>query len=294
MKTTRFGFNSNVSLKHKIVGGVLLFFAVCYWIGVIALFSGNNTLSDDFVAMILFIFIAIALSSFAILFLSGIMARLRPRPFGHWILGIVFSILAFACWGSITATEDRTDFTLVMLTIMGILFTILSILYLSGIMARIKHAKEHKKPEKHNSNNENTLAFENIDYIDEALISVDYMEGYDFEYFCADLLRANGFAEVSVTQSSGDQGVDILATKDFVKYAIQCKNYSSHLGNTPIQEVNAGKIFYHCHVAVVITNSTFTSGAIELAKATGVLLWDRTMLANLIKNAKHYQRFDFR
>lgn len=294
MKTTRFGFNSNISLKHKIVGGVLLFFAVCYWIGVIALFSGNNTLRDDFVAMILFIFIAIAFSSFAILFLSGIMARLRPRPFWHWILGIVFSIWAFACWGSITAIEDRTDFTLVMLTIMGIVFTILSILYLSGIMARIKHAKEHKNQEKHNSNNENTLAFENIDYIDEALFSVDCMEGYDFEYFCADLLRANGFAEVSVTQSSGDQGVDILATKDFVKYAIQCKNYSSHLGNSPIQEVNAGKTFYHCHVAVVITNSTFTSGAIELAKATGVLLWDRTMLANLIKNAKHCQRFEFR
>ena len=114
------------------------------------------------------------------------------------------------------------------------------------------------------------------------IASIDGMEGHDFEYFCADLLRRNGFSEVSVTKGSGDQGVDVLATKGGIKYAVQCKNYASPLSNTPIQEANAGKTFYNCHVGVVMTNSTFTTGAKSLAQATGVLLWDRAVLQTMI------------
>ena len=116
--------------------------------------------------------------------------------------------------------------------------------------------------------------------------SIDGMGGHDFEYFCADLLRKNGFFEVSVTKGSGDQGVDVLATKDGIKYAIQCKNYVSALGNTPVQEVHAGKTFYSCHVGVVMTNSTFTPGAKTLAQATGVLLWDRATLQKMMEDAE--------
>lgn len=116
----------------------------------------------------------------------------------------------------------------------------------------------------------------------DAVSEVDGMDGHEFEYFCADLLRKDGFSEVSVTKGSGDQGVDILATKGGIRYAIQCKNYASALGNTPVQEVNAGKTFYNCHVGVVMTNSTFTAGAKTLAQATGVLLWDRAVLQKLM------------
>ena len=112
---------------------------------------------------------------------------------------------------------------------------------------------------------------------------VDGMEGHEFEYFCADLLRRHGFVNVSVTPGSGDQGVDVLAEKEGVKYAVQCKNYASPLSNTPVQEVNAGKTFYRCHVGVVMTNSTFTPGAMELAEATGVLLWGRDVVQDMMK-----------
>lgn len=114
------------------------------------------------------------------------------------------------------------------------------------------------------------------------LVAVDAMEGIEFENFCVSLLGNWGFIDLKTTKSSGDQGVDIIGTKQGVKYAIQCKRYSSPLGNAPIQEVNAGRIFYDCHVAAVMTNSTFTSGAKELAEKTGVLLWDRSVLSTLI------------
>lgn len=104
--------------------------------------------------------------------------------------------------------------------------------------------------------------------------SIWQMNGYDFEQFCSELLRKNGFTDVDVTPKSSDQGVDILAVKDGVRYAIQCKYYSSSVGNSSVQEVHAGKMFYNCHVGVVMTNSEFSPGAISLATATGVLLWD--------------------
>ena len=119
-------------------------------------------------------------------------------------------------------------------------------------------------------------------YIITSTANVDLMEGHEFEYFCAELLERCGFEEVQVTRGSGDQGVDILAKKEDIRYAIQCKNYSTPLGNTPVQEVYAGKTFYRCHVGVVMTNSTFTKGAVELADSVGVILWDKDRLDKMM------------
>lgn len=112
----------------------------------------------------------------------------------------------------------------------------------------------------------------------------DYMEGHDFERFCAQLLEANGFYNVNVTPGSNDQGIDILAEKQSVKYAIQCKRYSSDVGNKAVQEVFAGKSYYNCHVGVVLTNRYFTQSAKELAEKTQIFLWNRDVLNALCEN----------
>lgn len=116
--------------------------------------------------------------------------------------------------------------------------------------------------------------------------SIDDMDGFEFEHFCAKVLRFNGFFDVEVTPSSGDQGIDIIATKNLIKYGFQCKCYSEPVGNKAIQEAFTGKKFYGCHLAVVLTNSRFTSAAEDLAEKIGVVLWDRDMLLELVKNTK--------
>ncbi len=113
----------------------------------------------------------------------------------------------------------------------------------------------------------------------------DLMEGHEFEYFCAELLRKNGYQNVSVTQGSGDQGIDIIAYRDGIKYGVQCKCYSSDIGNKAVQEVFAGKSYYECHIGVVLTNQYFTRAAIDLAQKNGIVLWDRNKLLELISNA---------
>lgn len=115
-----------------------------------------------------------------------------------------------------------------------------------------------------------------------SMADIDAMSGIEFESFVGDLLKSLGYSGVEVTKSSGDQGVDVIASKDGTKYAIQCKNYSSPLNNKPIQEVTTGKAVYGCDVGVVLTNSTFNQHAVEAANATGTLLWDRQILQKML------------
>ena len=117
------------------------------------------------------------------------------------------------------------------------------------------------------------------------LNSFDYMDGRNFEYFCADLLKKNSFYNVEVTQGSGDHGIDILAEKDDITYAIQCKCYSKDIGNSAVQQAHTGKSLYKKDIAVVLTNRNFTTQAQEEAKALGVKLWNRDKLLSFIDNS---------
>lgn len=112
---------------------------------------------------------------------------------------------------------------------------------------------------------------------------VDQLDGLEFEEYVRKLLIKLGYTNVEKTKASGDFGIDILAEKDNVSYAIQCKLYTGKLGNACVQEAYAGKKYYNKNLAVVITNSTFTSGAQELAKETSVVLWDRNVLEGMLK-----------
>ena len=112
---------------------------------------------------------------------------------------------------------------------------------------------------------------------------IDIMEGHDFEFFCAELLKKRGFLEVEVTKGSGDYGIDILAEKDGVTYAIQCKCYAAPVGVKAVQEAYAGRDYYDRMVGAVLTNQYFTAPAVEAAKKLKILLWDRGYLESMME-----------
>ena len=112
---------------------------------------------------------------------------------------------------------------------------------------------------------------------------LDEIEGHDFEYYCAELLKKRGFVDVTVTKGSGDYGVDVLAEKDGVTYGIQCKAYATPVGVKAVQEAYAGKEYYDRMVGAVLTNQYFTKPAVEAAKKLKILLWDRGYLDSMIE-----------
>ena len=87
------------------------------------------------------------------------------------------------------------------------------------------------------------------------------------------MLKNRGFKNIQVTQKSGDYGVDITAYSHHHKYAIQCKYYTSPVGISAVQQVYSGRKKYNCDRAAVLTNSTFTPAAKDLAKSNQVDLW---------------------
>ena len=116
--------------------------------------------------------------------------------------------------------------------------------------------------------------------------NVNDLEGHDFEEFCADLLFQHGFSKVEVTKGSGDFGADILAEKDMVTYAIQCKVYSAPVGVKAVQEANAGRDYYDRMVGAVLTNQYFTAPAKEAASKLKIILWDGDYLQKLIDSSE--------
>lgn len=98
------------------------------------------------------------------------------------------------------------------------------------------------------------------------------MDGPGYERFVMQQLRKRGFHKVEHTGSTGDYGVDIVATRHGVRYAIQCKYYSRTVSGEAVQQVVTGMGMYDCDRAVVVTNSRLTEGAKKLAKINRVLI----------------------
>ncbi len=112
---------------------------------------------------------------------------------------------------------------------------------------------------------------------------VDGMTPTEFEHFCADILRKSGW-QASVTQASGDQGIDVVATRNQIKLVLQCKKYSQPVGNTAVQEVIAGKLFYLADIAAVVTNASYTTSANHLANTVDVSLLHYSQLASFAES----------
>ena len=114
---------------------------------------------------------------------------------------------------------------------------------------------------------------------------LDDLSGKDFERFCARVLKKRGYSNLVFTPASNDYGVDIIAESMMVKLAIQCKRSKNNIGNKAVQEALSGKVYYGCDAAIVVTNRYFTNQAIQTAKATNVILWDRTVLLKMMQEA---------
>lgn len=116
-----------------------------------------------------------------------------------------------------------------------------------------------------------------ISYQKKTITDIDLMSGNEFEEFLREYFIGLGY-RCRLTKATGDQGIDLVASKDDTVIAIQAKCYSGTVGNHAIMEAVAGTKYYKATRTMVITNSTFTKSAIELAKANNVILWDRKIL----------------
>jgi len=109
-----------------------------------------------------------------------------------------------------------------------------------------------------------------------------YKKGIKFENHCMEILKQNGW-EVKETPSTGDQGVDLIASIDGLRICIQCKDHEKAIGNKAVQEISAGKLFWKGTHAILVSKSGFTKSAQQLAKSNKVVLINEYQLKDLEK-----------
>lgn len=104
---------------------------------------------------------------------------------------------------------------------------------------------------------------------------LQHLDGYDFEVVVAVLFLKMGYT-VQLTPPRGDQGADLIVTDaDSERIAVQAKNTRYPVGNDALQEVLGGMSYYNCKRGIVVTTSSFTTAANQLASShAGISLWD--------------------
>ena len=116
---------------------------------------------------------------------------------------------------------------------------------------------------------------------------LDIMNGIQFEHFLQSLFARLGYA-AEATRASGDFGFDVLLVekKTSKRIAVQAKHYSNSVGLSAVQEVHTGITFYWAAEGWVVTNSTFTPAARNLAKIAHIMLIDGVKLRQIIASAE--------
>ncbi|MDH2290003.1 restriction endonuclease [Cobetia sp. 10Alg 146] len=112
--------------------------------------------------------------------------------------------------------------------------------------------------------------------------------GLEYEaYMHARIERETPF-DVELTKSSGDHGADLVIRKLGYSAVVQLKLYSTPVGNKAVQEAYTAKQHYHVGHAFVVTNSSYTRAAYEVAETTGVMLFQDEEFIKYLKSDFFY------
>jgi restriction system protein len=114
---------------------------------------------------------------------------------------------------------------------------------------------------------------------------VDQMTGLQFEQCVAGLLKAQGYHRIRLTEQF-DYGVDITAEKDGIHWGIQVKRNSGLVGANAVRQAVTALNIYGCDRAMVITNSSYSYVATELAVSNGCVLIGRDTLTKWVARGR--------
>jgi restriction system protein len=114
---------------------------------------------------------------------------------------------------------------------------------------------------------------------------VDDMSGMIFEEFLMEHFKHLGYTGY-LTPRTENYGADLVLQKDEIKTVVQAKRWKSNVGTDAIQQVIEAVKQYGANKGLVVTNSSFTESAYELANFKGIELWDRKKLIQIMDESK--------
>lgn len=118
------------------------------------------------------------------------------------------------------------------------------------------------------------------------LSGVDVMDGFVFEKYVEQLLKNQGFSNVRLTEKY-DLGIDAIADKDGERWGIQIKRNRGKTKAESVRQAVTALSHYRCTRAMVVSNSSFTGAAQQLATSNKCVLIDRQQLGEWIVAYQH-------
>lgn len=92
----------------------------------------------------------------------------------------------------------------------------------------------------------------------------------DFEIYCQQWLKNNGYIVENNWDKGPDGGIDIRAYKNGVNYLVQCKHWSKNIGVSSIRELY-GIAQLEKAKAIFMTSSNYTHEALTFAKKSQII-----------------------
>lgn len=122
-----------------------------------------------------------------------------------------------------------------------------------------------------------------LDSIDIFNISqIDSLSGVEFENLLKELFEKQGYGVV-MTKKSHDYGADLILKKRGETTVVQAKCYGKNIGIKAVQEIISARKHYRADKMFVATNRYFSKDAMVLASEHGVILIDRDVVTNLVR-----------
>jgi hypothetical protein len=135
---------------------------------------------------------------------------------------------------------------------------------------------------------DNLAYFKHLDDVDVSYHDKEIatLSGEEFETLIKKLLENMGF-DVSITKVSGDGGIDLIAYNPQPifggKIVVQCKRWSGPVGEPVIRDLYGVVMSENANKGILITNSYFTSSAINFSKGKQLELIDGIALDKLLE-----------
>jgi len=122
-------------------------------------------------------------------------------------------------------------------------------------------------------------------HLDQKVSQLYEMSPREFEEYVAELFRLLGYERVTLTPTSNDQGIDILAEHRGTAIAIQCKKYKGKVGSPAMQTFLGAMRNAGVQKGLFVTTGVFSLEAERMANEHPIELIDGLALGKLIQEA---------
>lgn len=121
-------------------------------------------------------------------------------------------------------------------------------------------------------------------------IDIAFLDAYEFENLCKNLLEKEGFTNVYRKGGSGDLGVDIVADKvqghRVERWLIQCKRWVNNVDATPLQRLDSERSRLKASNVECITTSDYSKDAKTISREQNIKITDGLTLIQRLN--KHF------